>query len=94
VRIRGEASLVLSGANPLVKGQTAALRVQVDTEQSVEVALYNVFGKRVRTVTIDRATPDQPVRATMSTNGFASGVYFLRATGRSLRDTRKIRVLQ
>jgi len=94
VTIRGEAGLVLSGANPLTAGQPTELQVQVETEQFVEVALYDVLGQRVRTVTSDRATPDRPVRTTMSTEGLSSGVYFLRATGNSFQETRKINVLQ
>jgi len=94
VTIRGEAGLVLSSPNPLQQGRPAALRVRVETEQSVEVALYDVLGQRVRTVTTGRATPDQPVRATMSTTDLASGVYFLRAHGTSFEAIRRLTILR
>jgi len=94
VMIRGEAGLVLSGANPLQKGQPVAMRVQVENKQFVEVVLYDVLGQRVRTVTTDRATPAQPIRATMSTDGLASGVYFLRAHGSSVEATQRLTVLR
>jgi len=94
VTIRGEAGLTLAGPNPVPQGQSVALRVQVAAAQSVEVALYNTLGQRVHTVAQQPVHPEQPLRDRISTANLSSGVYFLRARGDALTDTKRMTVVR
>jgi hypothetical protein len=58
----------------------------------VRVALYDLLGRRLRTL-VDGSVHG-PVRTHLSAEGLPSGVYFLRATGPSTQQTRRITVVQ
>lgn len=90
VAVVPHAELTLAGPNPLSRGETASLTVTVEVPQAVEVALYNVLGQRVHTLVSERATPERPLRATLSAANLSSGMYFLRAVGSSLGATRSL----
>lgn len=94
VRIAADGRFRLGGPNPLTRGQTATATVEVETKQSVAIQLYDLLGQRIRTVTVDEATPAQPVRMSISTTDLASGVYVLRATGSVFEETRRMTVVQ
>lgn len=94
LRITAEAGLLVHGRNPLGRGQTFRVSVQVEREQAIEVALYDVLGQRVRTIKTVRATPSRPVQTTISTAGLSSGTYVLRAQGTSFAATEKISIVR
>lgn len=75
------------------RGQTR-ISLSVQRQQTVEVALYDVMGRRVRTVYDGEATAARPVRLTVSTGDLAPGMYFLRASGEAFSAVRKISVVQ
>jgi len=94
VTIRGEAGLRIGGANPIVRGGSVPVTVQVNAGQAVEVALYDVLGRRVRTVLDEEVRSGQPVQKQLSTGNLSSGVYFLRASGESLEETHRVTVVR
>jgi hypothetical protein len=78
--------------NPVRARATVSLRVR--TEQEVNVALYDVLGRRVRTV------HDGPVKAgrahtlRVDAGGLSSGLYLLRADGERFQRTRRVTVVR
>ena len=94
VTIRTAGTLVLTGPNPIPSGQQARLVVQVGTAQHVDVVLYNVLGQQVQMLFDGTATPGTPAEATLAPDGLASGVYFVRATGETVRATERIAIVR
>ena len=94
VTIRGTAGLRIGGANPIGQGRSVPVTVRVNAGQAVEVALYDVLGRRVRTVVDEEVRPGQPLQKQLSTGNLSSGVYFLRASGESLEETRRLTVVR
>ena len=94
VTVRTGETLAIQGPNPMRGNQQARLVVQVDAEQPVDVALYNVLGQRVATLFTGTATPQAPAEATLSTDRLASGVYFVRVVGASVQATEQITVVR
>ena len=94
VTVRTGETLAIQGPNPMRGNQQARLVVQVDAEQPVDVALYNVLGQRVATLFTGTAAPQAPAEATLSTDRLASGVYFVRVVGASVQATEQITVVR
>ena len=87
-------SVVLRGPNPLRAGQSTRLRVTAQTRQSVEAALFNVLGQQVRVLHRGSVAPGRPLDARLSTDGLASGLYFVRVSGESFQATRQFTVVR
>jgi hypothetical protein len=92
VEIRSRHTLRLVGPNPLRRGEQMTITVDPGGAGPVRVALYDLLGRRLRTL-VDGSVHG-PVRTHLSAEGLPSGVYFLRATGPSTQQTRRITVVQ
>ena len=94
IRIRQRALLRVSSPNPVVAGAPLQVSARVDRQASVELALYDVHGRRVRLVHRGSAAVATPMRATVSTDGLASGLYFLRLQGNGVHAVEKITIVR
>jgi hypothetical protein len=80
--------------NPLPAGTAATVDVAVRTAQDVTVALYDVLGRRVRTLH-DGPLPAQETTALrLAAGGLASGVYLVRVTGERFQTTRRVTIVR
>lgn len=88
----GETSLTLVGANPF--SQATQVRYSVTTSGPVQVTLYDVMGRKVRTV-FEGAHAQEATR-TLSVDGsdLSSGVYFLRLTTETEMETKRLTVVE
>jgi len=88
----GETSLSLTGANPF--RQATQVRYSVTTSGPVQVTLFDVMGREVRTVF--EGTHAQETTRTLSVDGsdLAPGIYFLRLTTETERVTRRLTVVE
>lgn len=77
---------------PLRSQTTVTLRLR--TRQEVEVALYDVLGRRVRILHDAPLAPDRPHRLQMDARGLSSGLYLLRAHGERFQATRRVTVVR
>lgn len=76
--------------NPIQKGQTLTLISQ--TEQNVQVGLYDVLGRRVLALYDGMVEAGERMAFTLAPP--ASGIYFLRVEGEGASTTRKVVVAQ
>lgn len=93
VYIRGEALTVI-GPNPMREGQTAEILVQPEATQALDIAMYDVLGRRVKTLYSGSVSAGAPVRTSLSTEGLTSGRYFIRAAGGGINQTTTISVVR
>ena len=91
---RGPDRLRLLGTSPNPARQRATVRYGVPDgiDGDVELRLYDVLGRRVRTVTAGAESGRH--RQTLDLGGLSSGVYVLRLTGGGRAATRKVTVVQ
>jgi len=94
LRVVASRSIALRGPNPLRAGQSTRLQVTAQTRQSVEAALYNVLGQQVRVLHRGSVAPARPLEMAISTDGLASGLYFVRVAGESFQSTRQFTVVR
>jgi hypothetical protein len=76
--------------------QRASVELAVKERQNVSVRLYDLLGRRVATLH-DGPLPAQELqrlRLDVSSTGFTSGTYFLRATGEDFATTEQITVVR
>jgi hypothetical protein len=91
VQVRlGDAARITVAPNPIHRQGTVSLRVR--EEQSGTVALYDVLGRRVRTLHEGALSPGRAHTLSLNVDGLASGLYFLRATGEQFQKTQRITV--
>jgi parallel beta-helix repeat protein len=69
---------------------TAQVRLAVERDQHVRVDLYDLLGKRVRSVFASRVGAATPLRLSVLSDGLASGVYLLRIAGDDFAETRPV----
>jgi hypothetical protein len=86
--------MTIQGATPLRRGERTRIQVQTQVKQDVEVAVYDVLGRRVKTLAAETVTPGDPLRTSISATRLKSGAYFIRASGSSFVQTRRITVLR
>ena len=92
--IRVDGTHQLTAAYPNPSSQRARFALSVADRQSVQVALYDVQGRRVQ-VLFDGTLPRDDAREfTIETSRLASGLYFIRATGESFADTGRLTVVR
>ncbi|PSQ86595.1 MAG: hypothetical protein BRD42_04455 [Bacteroidetes bacterium QS_3_64_15] len=93
VRVRlAEAATMQAAPNPVRTQATVSLRVR--TEQEVEVALYDVLGRQVRTVREGPLAPNRAHTLRVKAGDLSSGLYLLRADGEHFQRTRRITVVR
>ena len=82
--------LEVRGANPFAT--TTQLRVTSEFAEVVRVEVYNVRGQLVRTLLDGVVAGERMV--SLSSEGLAAGVYFVRATGETFRSQQQVTVLR
>ena len=87
-------TIIQPTANPIRSGQTATLKYAVRDREPVQVALYNVLGQRVRMLRDGASTPGAVSTVRVSTDDLASGMYFIRFTGRTFSQTETVSVVR
>ncbi len=87
-----EAAEVRVAPNPVRVRTTVSLRVRA--EQAVIVSLYDVLGRRVRTVHDGPMAPGREHTFRVDASGLSSGLYFLRADGEQFQRTRRLTVVR
>jgi hypothetical protein len=80
------------GPNPVRQQATVTLRLR--DEQDVDVALYDVLGRRVRSVHTGAMASGRRHTLSLDVNGLASGLYLLRASGEQFQTTRRVTVVR
>jgi hypothetical protein len=58
----------------------------------VTVSLYDVLGRRVKTLHQGRVAANQPETFTVNAASLAAGTYFLRVQGESFTETKRVTV--
>ena len=78
--------------NPFNPQATFTLALQ--QQQDVQITLYDVLGRHVRTLYQGALAGDQTHTFQLNGNGLASGVYLLRATGEAFTATQQVTLLK
>jgi hypothetical protein len=96
-----EVAVELAGAyalaaypNPVAAGQRATIDVTAREAQRVEVALYDVLGRRVAVLFDGEVAASATERLRLPVRGLASGVYVVRAVGERFTATRRVTVVR
>ena len=93
VQVRlAEAAEMAVAPNPVRTRATVSLRVRA--EQAVTVTLYDVLGRRVRTVHDGPMAPGRDHAFQVDASGLSSGLYLLRADGEQFQRTHRITVVR
>jgi hypothetical protein len=93
VQVRlAEAAEVNVAPNPVRNRATVTLRAR--TEQEITVALYDVLGRRVRTLYDASLTPGRAQTLRLDPSGLSSGLYLLRADGEQFQIIRRVTIVQ
>lgn len=94
VRVRTDRALTVQGPNPVPSGRTLTVLVEGRRGEEVEGGLYDLLGRRVRTLSLRSGPSGRVGRARLPTEGLASGVYVLRVRGQGREAARKITVVE
>jgi hypothetical protein len=94
VEVGLDKNVVLDGPNPNPIRRQGTLAITVRDDQEVAVHLYDVLGRRVKT--LERSSfPEQETRTIhFNTQGLSSGTYFLRVVGDQFRRIEKMTVVK
>lgn len=92
--IRMQKALRLTPPAPNPVSGAATLRFGVKKAQSVEVALYDVLGRRMQTLFQGRPEAGQMQRVRLRATDLPAGTYFLRLQARKKTRTRRITVMR
>jgi hypothetical protein len=76
--------------NPTTRSVTVEYAVPQDKADGAQLQLYDVLGRRVRTVSVKPG----PRTQRLDVSGLASGVYVLRLTAEGAQQTRKLTVVR
>jgi glucose/arabinose dehydrogenase len=90
VRIPVTSPLQLSSLQPNPIRTQGQMTVSVAESQHVQIALFDVLGRKVASVFDGRVESTQPERITLSTGSLAAGVYLLRAKSQGGTVTQRI----
>lgn len=74
--------------------QKASLEVTVREAQPVRIEMYDLLGRRVRTVHDEELPGQQTRQIRIRTRSLSSGVYFVRVEGDGFTETRRMTVVQ
>ncbi|MFP4229340.1 MAG: lamin tail domain-containing protein [Salinivenus sp.] len=91
MRLADDAEVTLA-PNPI--RETGTVSIQVREPQTVEVALYDLLGRRVRTLHRGRLSAQQSHALPIRAGGLSSGSYLLRAEGEHFRTTRRVTIVR
>ena len=78
--------------NPVRSEATSTLRVR--SEQTVRIGLYDVLGRKVRTVHEGRLSPRRTHTFSLEADELPSGLYFLHVQGERFETTKRVTVVQ
>ena len=73
---------------------TATMEITVQEQQPVAVEVYDVQGRRIRTVHQRTLAGQQTRRVRVSTEGLSSSLYFVRVEGKDFTETRRLTVVK
>ncbi|MFB6248138.1 MAG: lamin tail domain-containing protein [Salinibacter sp.] len=73
---------------------TGTLSMQVRTTQDVTVELYDLLGRRVRTVHDGSLQSGRRHRMALNAGGLAGGAYLLRVDGENFSDTQRVMIVK
>ena len=94
VRVDGPAGVEVVGPNPMQVGASPEVQVRVAVAGRLQIRLFNLLGQQVRTVYEGPARPDRSVRARVTTENLASGVYLLQVRGGGVDVTERLAVVR
>jgi hypothetical protein len=80
--------------NPLRAGTNATIDLTAREAQRVEVALYDVLGRRVAVLFDGEVAASETERLALPASGLASGVYVVRVVGERFQATRRVTVVR
>lgn len=90
------AELFQNYPNPFNPSTTVSFALKAESKVTIEV--YNVIGQKVRTLISGSFSEGGPYPVTFTSDGLASGVYFVRliatSNGKSYSQTRKVMILK
>jgi len=92
IRLDGSYSVSVPYPNPV--RQRATLEVTVRETQPVRAALYDVLGRRVRTVYDEKLSGQQTRRMQIRVANLSSGLYFVRVEGEDFAEIRRMTVVK
>ena len=84
----------LSPARPHPVTARGTLDLSVRERQPVRVTLYDLLGRRLRTLHDGPVDPSRPASITVNAATLASGTYLVVAEGRSFRLSRRVTVVR
>jgi hypothetical protein len=87
--LRLDASLAMQVSPNPVQDQ-ARINVTVQTSQAVSVALFDVLGRKVRTLHNGELAANRTQVLSLNARGLSSGVYFVRMVGERGTETRQV----
>lgn len=90
INVPFEGAFELGGPQPNPTAGRAEIQLVVKEDQEVRVDLYDILGRRVRTVYDDQVSAERPVFQQINVRDLASGTYFLRAIGEEFDATRRL----
>jgi hypothetical protein len=94
VDVRPDGPIAIEQVAPNPVTQTSTLRFTPRESGAVTVGLYDVLGRRVKTLHEGRVSGGQSQQVTLDASALSSGVYFLRVKGEGFSKTRRITVTQ
>ena len=84
----------LSGVYPNPVQSSARIDLAVRDRQQVAVEIYDLLGRRVQNIFDNTLEANRTRTLNLSADGLSSGAYFLRITGETFTETRRITVVQ
>jgi hypothetical protein len=94
VEINLDRAYVVSGIYPNPVRSRARIDIAVQKGQIVQVALYDLLGRRVETLYDQTLPANQTESLQIGGRGLSSGAYFLRIQGESFVETRRLTIVQ
>ena len=92
VQVRPEGPIAIEQVAPNPVRQTGTLQFTLRETGPVSVGLYDVLGRRVRTLHDGQVSGGQPQQVSVDASSLSSGVYFVRVKGDGFNKTQRITV--
>jgi hypothetical protein len=94
LELRPDEPVALTPPAPNPSRTRATANLAVRQPQKVEVALYDLLGRRLRVLLDRRVNPGNAVQLKIPAGTLPSGTYFLRAVGREHTTTQRVTVVR
>jgi hypothetical protein len=94
IQRRLEAAYAVGAPYPNPTSRRATLPVTVREAQPVTIRIYDVLGRRVRSIQTDRLTEQDTRKVRITTEGLSSGQYFVRVRGSDFAVTKRLTVVR